>query len=395
MAPIIWERYKQMPMKKTYYTVGGELIGEKTTGGTRTDYLTDALGSVTATLNQSAQIVNTYRYKPYGALLAKTGTGADPAYTWVGSKGYRQTGNQFSDTYVRARTYSSTLGRWTTTDPIKWRGGDWNYYGYVHQRPTVGRDPSGLVFDPWSCTICAGILGGAALGLLLECGGDPRGFATCVGCLMRQNPFLTGLLIGGTAIACSICIPQLGPIIGRIGGQVGAPAFALASSAGTGISAFASGMVSPLLRDPCNPTQPRMCPPRGGETGPDVEGPPIDEPAPWERPGQPSPFEPDLPGEPQPRVPAPYVPPFVDEPEPLTPDECIEKGIQCLGEFPGDPRYVDDDGNPANCQSCVEECKAKRVWPISRCHYPPRGGRGGRGGKTPGGGKPPIRRIRF
>ena len=36
-----------------YHTVNGRIIGE-TTSGTRTDYLTDALGSVTATVNQSA-----------------------------------------------------------------------------------------------------------------------------------------------------------------------------------------------------------------------------------------------------------------------------------------------------------------------------------------------------
>ena len=36
------------------------------------------LGSVTATVNQSAQVVNTYRNKPYGVQLAKTGAGADP-----------------------------------------------------------------------------------------------------------------------------------------------------------------------------------------------------------------------------------------------------------------------------------------------------------------------------
>ena len=35
-----------------YYTVNGALIGEKTAGGSRTDYLTDALGNVTATVNQ-------------------------------------------------------------------------------------------------------------------------------------------------------------------------------------------------------------------------------------------------------------------------------------------------------------------------------------------------------
>src|SRR5512138_1374194 len=90
------------------------LIGEKTTGQDRVDYLTDALGNVYATLNQSAQVLNTYRYKPYGGLLAKTGNAPDPAFGWVGSLGYRQTGKQWSDVYVRARHYDTQAGRWST-----------------------------------------------------------------------------------------------------------------------------------------------------------------------------------------------------------------------------------------------------------------------------------------
>ena len=79
-----------------YHTLNGEIIAE-TTGGVRTDYLTDALGSVVATVNQSAQVVNTYRYKPYGAQLAKTGVGDDPAFRWVGQQAYKQTGKKWSD----------------------------------------------------------------------------------------------------------------------------------------------------------------------------------------------------------------------------------------------------------------------------------------------------------
>ena len=70
-----------------YHTINGRIIGETTAGLPRVDYLTDALGSVTATVNQSAQVVNTYVYTPSGATLAKTGTGADPAFGWVGNRG--------------------------------------------------------------------------------------------------------------------------------------------------------------------------------------------------------------------------------------------------------------------------------------------------------------------
>jgi hypothetical protein len=97
-----------------YYTVNSEIIGEKSVGGARIDYLTDALGSVVATVDQSAQVVNTYRYKPYGGQLSKTGAAADPAFRWVGQQGYRQTGKKYSDVYIHSKHYDERAGRWAT-----------------------------------------------------------------------------------------------------------------------------------------------------------------------------------------------------------------------------------------------------------------------------------------
>ena len=74
----------------SYYSFGGEIIGEET-GGVRRDYLTDALGSVTATVTGAGVVENTYRYKPYGEQLAKTGAGSDPKFLWNGKLGYRKT----------------------------------------------------------------------------------------------------------------------------------------------------------------------------------------------------------------------------------------------------------------------------------------------------------------
>ena len=129
-----------------YYSVNGQIIGEAT-NGVRTDYLVDALGSVTGTVNSACQVVNTYRYKPYGALLSKTGAGADPAFGWVGTQGYKQTQKKFSDFYVRARHYGSSQGRWTTKDPIGLEGGI-NLYSIVGGMIVSYIDKSGLLCSP-------------------------------------------------------------------------------------------------------------------------------------------------------------------------------------------------------------------------------------------------------
>ena len=134
----------------SYYSFGGEIIGEET-GGVRRDYLTDALGSVTATVTGAGVVENTYRYKPYGEQLAKTGTGSDPKFLWNGKSGYVAMVKRFAEFYVRHRYFSSSLSRWNTVDPLGIRGGDLNYYRYSINNSISLNDPSGLQLGdiPW------------------------------------------------------------------------------------------------------------------------------------------------------------------------------------------------------------------------------------------------------
>lgn len=127
----------------SYYTVNGRIIGERTAGGARVDYLSDALGNITGTVDQSVNVINTFRYKPYGDLLASTGAGSDPSFGWVGTLGYRRTARRFSDQYVRARHSGSLLGQWTTVDPL-WPGT--HPFSYASGDPVTSVDPTGL-FD--------------------------------------------------------------------------------------------------------------------------------------------------------------------------------------------------------------------------------------------------------
>ena len=139
-------------MGTTYYhTANNEMIGEHTLGQSRIDYLTDSLGSIVTTVDQSLTVVSTARYKPYGADLATTGT--MPSFGYVGSPGYRRTKLAYSDMYVRKRHLASVEGRWSTVDP-RWPR-EFAYI-YVKSNPTSLVDPSGLAAcsKPDPCKTC-------------------------------------------------------------------------------------------------------------------------------------------------------------------------------------------------------------------------------------------------
>ena len=123
-----------------YVRFGNRIIGERPFAGSRTNYATDALGSVTGTL-VGAALQNTYAYKPHGSQLAKSGAGADPAFQWVGASGYVATAKSYANVYVRSRSFATATGRWTTRDPLWPNEGA---FTYVNCNPTSYVDPSGL-----------------------------------------------------------------------------------------------------------------------------------------------------------------------------------------------------------------------------------------------------------
>ena len=129
-----------------YITIDGMLMGEMTNGVMR-NYGTDALGSVVETVLNGVE-ENTYQYKPYGGLLAKTGVAADPLYLWNGENGYRQTGLPSSEYYVRARHYDVSSAKWTTKDP-EWPSEQ--PYTYAGDSPVLEADPTGLYVPTCCC----------------------------------------------------------------------------------------------------------------------------------------------------------------------------------------------------------------------------------------------------
>jgi len=127
-----------------YYSVDGEIYGERAGTGARTDYQRDALGSVTGTTDSAGVVVNTYRHKPYGTQLAKTGVGADPKFLWVGILGYRKHKLEVVDYYVRGRTYNPASATWVTKVILRYFLLGERSYTYAGNNPTTFTDKSGL-----------------------------------------------------------------------------------------------------------------------------------------------------------------------------------------------------------------------------------------------------------
>jgi len=91
-----------------------------------------------------------YYTDAFGTPTFKNGSGATLAGTTTGTR-FLFTGREWLATLslydYRNRTYSAELGRFIETDPIWFNAGDVNLYRYVFNRPIIGTDPMGLLFE--------------------------------------------------------------------------------------------------------------------------------------------------------------------------------------------------------------------------------------------------------
>lgn len=99
--------------------------------------LTDALGSTIGLVNTAGSLTTDYTYDPFGATVV---AGA------ANGNSYQFTGRENDGTgwyFYRARYYSPTFQRFIAQDPIGFRGGESDLYGYVSDDPINRRDQDG------------------------------------------------------------------------------------------------------------------------------------------------------------------------------------------------------------------------------------------------------------
>ncbi len=134
----------------------------RTASGTTSTLLADALGSTIGLVTaNNGSIATSYTYQPFGATTA-SGTTNGNSYQFTGRE------NDGTGLYFyRARYHSPRFQRFVGQDPIEFRGGDSNLYGYAGNSPTNFVDPQGLLLGiPYTWGLL-GNLGAAGPGSLV------------------------------------------------------------------------------------------------------------------------------------------------------------------------------------------------------------------------------------
>ena len=107
--------------------------------GTTTDYYeVDGLGSVSSLSSSAGGLANTYTYDSFGNTTNSTGSVTNfLRYT------AREFDTETNLYFYRARYYDSSIGRFLSEDPIRFRGGP-DFYRYAKNSPIDLIDPRGL-----------------------------------------------------------------------------------------------------------------------------------------------------------------------------------------------------------------------------------------------------------
>jgi RHS repeat-associated protein len=109
-------------------------------GGKSYRILTDHLGSPRLVVDTATgTVAQRMDYDAFGNVLQDTNPGFQP-FGFAGGLYDRDT----KLVHFGVREYDPETGRWTSKDPLDFRGGDPNLYGYVQGDPVNAFDPSGL-----------------------------------------------------------------------------------------------------------------------------------------------------------------------------------------------------------------------------------------------------------
>jgi len=135
----------QLQMRRLYLDGIDSVFARISSAGTASWYLPDRLGSVRNIVDSGGALIDTIAYDGFGVVTSESATGNGDRYKFTGRELDSETGLQLNG----LRYYDAKTGRWTSEDPIGFRGWDPNLYRYVGNQATNAVDPTGeyLVVD--------------------------------------------------------------------------------------------------------------------------------------------------------------------------------------------------------------------------------------------------------
>jgi len=108
-------------------------------GATQTFLTFDAMGNVSDFTAANGSLNASQAFRPFGEQILRT-NGTKPLLGFSGGLGVTEEGDL---NFMRMRFYDSSLGRFSSIDPIRIAGGI-NLYAYAHNNPVRYTDPRGL-----------------------------------------------------------------------------------------------------------------------------------------------------------------------------------------------------------------------------------------------------------
>ncbi len=124
------------------YSTGVNVPAYILKAGSTYKLIVDHLGSPRLVIDSATgTIMQRVDYDEFGKVTLDTNPGFQP-FGFAGGLYDSQTGL----VHFGAREYDPDSGRWTAKDPVGFRGGDANLYGYVLGDPVNRTDPTGLLF---------------------------------------------------------------------------------------------------------------------------------------------------------------------------------------------------------------------------------------------------------
>jgi len=141
LSQVVAETNSSNTIQKWYaYGVGMVSLGASSSSN-RLYPLSDGIGNIRFVTNYAGDEVKQYDYDPFGNIRISTGTN-DVNYQFSGE----QTDSESGMSYLRARYYDPTTGRFITKDPLSGdvnRPQTQNPYAYALNNPNTYSDPSG------------------------------------------------------------------------------------------------------------------------------------------------------------------------------------------------------------------------------------------------------------